>query len=87
MKKLLAVVHLSASLLLSISPAAHADVHGLLAENGSERLLLQQKQRQAARANAVELAEDGADRVLEQQRKRAFEQPSPRIGGRWRRAT
>lgn len=62
MKKLLAVVHLSAALLLAISPAAHANEHRLLTENGSERVLQQQKQHLADDADSIKLAADGAER-------------------------
>jgi hypothetical protein len=74
MKKLLIAVNLSAALLLTISQSAIATEPGLLAENGSERLLQQQKQRLIEPVESIQLAEDGADRLIEQRRKGAYSQ-------------
>jgi len=74
MKKLLIAVNLSAALLLAISQSAIANQSGLLAENGSERLLQQQRQRLIEPVERIQLAEGGADRLIERRRKGAYSQ-------------
>lgn len=74
MKKLLIAVNLSAALLLAISQSAIANQPGLLAENGSERLLQQQRHRLSEPVESIQLAEGGADRLMEQRRKGIYSQ-------------
>jgi hypothetical protein len=64
MKKLIAAVNLSATLLLTISTAAHSLEGVIVAENGGERVIQQQKKRHSDHKDSIKVAEDGSDRVL-----------------------